>query len=104
MEIIIAIVVVALGVALYFNRKKEAAPESVDAWTPPKELHLTAEAPVQESAPAVAPAKEVTTDASPPAKTRKTPAKKAPIKAAAVKKPAPAKKPVPAKKPAKPKK
>jgi len=91
MELIIAIVVVVLGVALYFNRKKPESTDPVETWTPPKEMHLT-DAP----APALAPVVEA--DVVAPAK--KPAAKKTTVKAAAVKKPAPAKK-APAKTPAK---
>ena len=99
MDIIIGFIIVGLAYAMY--RAYQPKPTVTETAVPYK-----VEAPVQESAPAVAPAKEVTTDASPPAKTRKVPAKKAaaPKAKAAVKKPAPAKKPTPAKKPAKPKK
>jgi hypothetical protein len=96
MELIIAIVVVVLGVALYFNRKKPESTDPVETWTPPKEMHLT-DAP----APALAPVVEA--DVVAPAKkpaAKKPAAKKTTVKAAAVKKPAPAKK-APAKTPAK---
>jgi hypothetical protein len=95
MELIIAIVVVVLGVALYFNRKKTESTDPVETWTPPKELHVTAE---PAPAPAPAPAPVVEAEVAAPAK--KTAAKKTTVKAAAVKKPAPAKK-TPAKTPAK---
>jgi hypothetical protein len=86
MELIIAIVVVVLGVAIYFNRKKPEVLEPVDTWTPPKELHLTdAPAPVVE-AKVVAPAKKPVAKKAAPAK--KPAAKKAaPAKKVATKKP-----------------
>jgi hypothetical protein len=100
MEIIIGIIIIGLGYALYRTfQPKATVVETAVAYK--------VEAPAQESTPVAEPAKEVTTDASPPAKTRKAPVKK-PVAAkkpkAAVKKPAPAKKPVLAKSPAKPKK
>jgi DNA-binding protein HU-beta len=100
MEIIIAIVVVALGAAVYFNRKKPTESSSVDTQTSSVEtVPYKVEAPAQESTPVAEPAKEVTSvTASKPARAKKAPAKKAPTKAAAVKKPVPAKKPAPAKK------
>ena len=83
MEIIIALIVLALGVAVYLGRKKPAEAGSVDTWQPPAELHVTTPINVPEPA--------VTTVEQAPAK--KTVAKKAPAKkAAADKKPA-AKKP-----------
>ena len=41
MEIIIALIVLALGVAVYLGRKKPAEAGSVDTWQPPAELHVT---------------------------------------------------------------
>ena len=84
MEIIIALVVVILGAAVYFNRKKPEAPDAVDTWTPPKELHLT-----EETAPVVAaPVAAKKPVAKKPVAKKAVPAKKAaPAKKVAVKKP-----------------
>ena len=90
MEIIIVLVAAALAVAIYLGRKKPAEPGSVDAWEPPKELHVT----VADTVTTVVENK-VETPAEPPA-----PAKKAPAKKPAAKK-APAKKPAAKKAPAK---
>lgn len=88
MGLIVAIVVIVLGVAIYLNRKKTETLEPVDTWTPPKELHLTdapAPAPVVE-AKVVAPAKKPVTKKAVPAK--KPAAKKAaPAKKVTTKKP-----------------
>jgi hypothetical protein len=100
MEIIIGIIIIGLGYAIYRAYQTNTTVE-------PTAVAYKVEAPAQESTPVAEPAKEVTTDASPPAKTRKAPVKKAVVASkpkAAVKKPALAKKPVPAKSPAKPKK
>jgi len=100
MEIIIGIIIIGLGYALYRTFQPKAT--VVETAVPYK-----VEAPAQESTPVAEPAKEVTTDASPPAKTRKAPVKKAVAAKkpkAAAKKPATAKKPAPARSPAKPKK
>ena len=88
MEIIILLVLVALGVAVYLGRKKPAEAGTVDTWQPPAELHVTTPINVPEAA-ATIPVPLVVEKA--PAK--KTVAKKAPAKKApAAKKPA-AKKP-----------
>lgn len=79
MEIIIALIVLALGVAVYLGRKKPAEAGSVDTWQPPAELHVTTPVNVPEPA--------ATTVEQAPAK--KAPAKKAPAaKKPAAKKPA----------------
>jgi uncharacterized membrane protein len=110
MEIIIALVVVVLGAALYFNRKSTTLDVNHDGKVDAKDAVAAAEKVEQavvtevkavETA-VVAEVKAVATKAKSAAK--KPAAKKAaPVKKAAAKKPAPAKK-VPAKKPAKPKK
>jgi len=100
MEIIIGIIIIGLGYALYRTFQPKAT--VVETTVPYK-----VEAPAQESTPVAEPAKEVTTDASPPAKTRKAPVKKAVAAKkpkVAAKKPATTKKPAPARSPAKPKK
>ena len=97
MEIIIALVVVILGAAVYFNRKKPEAPDAVDTWTPPKELHLTEQpapvveavvaAPVAVKKPAAKkPAAKKAAPAKKPAVKKATPAKKTTVKKPAVKK------------------
>ena len=83
MEIIIALVVVILGAAVYFNRKKPEALEPVDTWTPPKELHLT-----EEPAPVVAATVVAKKPVAKKPVAKKPVAKKAvPAKKVAVKKP-----------------
>jgi len=103
MEIIIGIIIIAgLAFVLYRANQPKTTVTETAAPAPYK-----VEAPAQESTPVAEPAKEVTTDASPPAKTRKAPVKKAVAAKkpkVAAKKPATAKKPAPARSPAKPKK
>jgi len=83
MEIIILLVLVALGVAVYLGRKKPEEAGSVDTWQPPPEIKAEIAALAAEPTPAVVEAAPV----------KKTAAKKAPAKkVAVVKKPA-AKKP-----------
>jgi hypothetical protein len=94
MEIIIGIIIIGLAYAIYRAYLTNTTVE-------PTAVAYKVEAPAQESTPVAEPAKEVTTDASPPAKTRKAPVKKA---FAANKPIAAVKKPAPAKSPAKPKK
>lgn len=97
MEIIVAIVVVALGAALYFNRKKPAAPETVTEVpykvevTAPQPAPVVVETtPVVEAAPVVA-EPVVAAKTKKPAAPKKTTASKAPAKKPAAKKPAPKK-------------
>lgn len=79
MEIIILLVLVALGVAVYLGRKKPEEAGTVDTWQPPAELHVTTPVDVPEPA--------ATTVEQAPAK--KAPAKKvAVVKKPAAKKPA----------------
>jgi hypothetical protein len=102
MELIIAIVVVALGAALYFNRKSPALDVNKDGHVDVKDA---VEVAVKVEEAVVAEVKTVATKAKTAAKkvaAKKAPAKKT-VKAAATKKTAPAKK-APAKTPAKPKK
>jgi hypothetical protein len=95
MELIIAIIVVVLGVALYFNRKSPTLDVNKDGNVDVKDAVAVA---VKVEEAVVTEVKAVATKAKTAAK--KPAAKKTTVKAAAVKKPAPAKK-APAKTPAK---
>lgn len=90
MEIIVIVAaVVAIGAMWYVSRPKPTV--TMQDTKTDSEAPYKIEAPVQESAPAAAPVKEVTTEKAKPARAKKTAAKPAEKKPAA-KKPA-AKKP-----------